>query len=113
MARATLDELDDRMNATASAILGSPITYTVFGEAAQTLRAHVTYPDAEVDFNSASAILQDITVEIDKAILPVKPKRDHTVELPKVPGRVWNPYGVLSSRSGDQWVFRLKEVRDA
>lgn len=113
MARATLDELDDRMNATASAILGSPISYTVFGESAETVQAHVIYPDEQVDFDSASAIVQDITVEIDIAILPDRPRDKDRIELPKLSGKVWRPHSVMRSRSGDQWVFRLKEVRNA
>jgi hypothetical protein len=113
MARPTLDEIDDRMNASVSAILGSSITYTVFGEAQQTIRAHVMYPDDEVGFDSGSAIMQDITVEIDMAILPDKPKKADLIVVPKRPGKVWHPHGVTRHRSGDQWVFRLKEVRDA
>lgn len=113
MARPTLDEIDDRMNASVSAILGSSITYTVFGEAPQTIRAHVMYPDDEVGFDSGSAIMQDITVEIDMAILPGKPKKEDLIELAKRPGKVWRPHGVTRHRSGDAWVFRLKEVRDA
>lgn len=113
MARASLDELEDRMNATASAILGSPISYTVFGETAQTVQAHVTYPDEQVDFDNGSAMMQDITVEIDIAILPDRPRDKDRLELPKRPGKVWKPHGVTRHRSGDQWVFRLKEVRNA
>lgn len=113
MARATLDELEDQMNASVSSILGSPISYTVFGEAAQTVQAHVLYPDDQVDFDSGSAMVQDITVEIDIAILPARPREKDRIELPKRPGKVWKPHGVGRHRSGDQWVFRLKEVRDA
>ncbi|MGQ2942924.1 MAG: hypothetical protein ACT6Q7_02865 [Blastomonas fulva] len=112
MARATLDELEDRMNTTVSAILGSPISYTVFGQSAQTVQAHVTYPDDEVGFDAGSAMLQDITVEIDMAILPARPRDKDRIALPKRPGKVWKPVNVTRHRSGDQWVFRLKEVRD-
>lgn len=113
MARPTLDEIEDRMNAAVSSVLGSPIQYTVFGEAQRTIRAHVTYADQQIEMTAANVVTQDISIEVDFAILPDKPRAKDIVGLPNIAGKLWQPVNVTRNRSGSAWVFGVKEIRDA
>lgn len=106
-----LSAFDALLAQTCAAVLGDEIQYRVDGAAEFiTLHAHGNYEDQISAFEGSAAIEQDIRLEIPKVNLPIKPNGKARVTLPRVPGRLFRPINVHTDKSGEHWVFELKDV---
>lgn len=111
MALPRLEDLDAIVNRIVADVVGDAIQYRAAGASSySTLSAHVDYRDEVKAFDGASAMAQDIRVEMLIADVPVKPNGDVRITLPKRPGKVFKPINANYDQSGEHWAFELKDV---
>jgi hypothetical protein len=105
----TLEALDVELESTTRALLGDTITYTPAGGSALTpFDAFVDYGES-ADRRGGSRIIQDdMSVEVPVSIIAEVDKAD-VIELPKRPGKRYQPRDWLRDETGDAWVIALKE----
>jgi len=106
-----LASLDEKLNRATSRLLGDLITYTPAGGAPQGVNAFVDYSDVVRDFTNSTARVQGMQVEVFDHEVGVEPCSEVTVRLPKRPGKIYRPVGVVRNESATGWIFALKEVK--
>ena len=100
----TLESLDSLLDGTTMTVLGDSLTYDGV--------AHKGFVDyGEQTRVGIGAIEQDMTVQIRRADIPVRPSASNRVVLARLPGETYQPAAVELDDSGNHWVFALKRVR--
>lgn len=90
-------------------LLGDTITVTPPSSAPRTFKAHVNHRDKTRLLDFSSATVQDIVIDLDKALVPGKPLATWRIALPRLPGRFFSPKDVNTDDSALRWEFGLKE----
>ena len=94
-------------------LIGDALTITPSGGSATSIRGQVNYGQAIADFGDTGAVIDDMSVDYDAALIAGKPGKGWRVALPRLAGRLFEPLAVRRDESGKRWVFGLKEVFDA
>jgi len=99
------------LNEPCMAALGDAVRYKPAAGAFTDFSAYVDYGEALRDLETGKAIEQDITVQILKSDVPVKPNSQCRITLGRVPDQTFKPINVRSDRSGAHWEFEVALVQ--
>lgn len=109
MTAPTLEDIEAGfLDAPCMAVLGDTIQYRPAGRATfATIRGYVEHAEALRDIGTGQVIEQDVTVDVLKSDVPVRPSALCRVRLPKVAGTTFKPANVRSDASGTHWQFEI------
>lgn len=103
-----LEDLEaELLNEQCMAGLGDAVWYKPAAGVYADLRGYVDYGEALRDLENGKVIEQDITVQMLKTDVPVRPSGQCRITLSRIPESIFKPVNVRSDRSGSHWEFEV------
>lgn len=105
----TLEDLEASfLDAPCMAALGDTILYRAAGRAAfATIKGYVEHTEALRDIGTGQVVDQDVTIEVLKTDVPVKPSGLCRIRLPRVTGLTFKAAQARNSPNGNHWLFEV------
>jgi hypothetical protein len=107
----TLEDIEGSfLDAPTMAILGDSISYKTSGGSFVAIRGYVDFGESARDLETGQIIAQEITVEVLRTDVPVRPNAQCRVTIGKLAGRIYKPVNIRNSEDGNHWLFEVDRV---
>ena len=112
MTALNLEDIEaDFLDAPCVAVLGDTILYRALGRAAySTIKGFVEHSDLLRDLASGQVIEQDVTVEVFRADVPVRPAAGVRIQFPRITGVIFKAVNTRLNPAGSGWIFEVARV---
>ena len=112
MTALNLEDLEtDFLDVPCMDVLGDTIGYKAAGRATfATIKGYVEHADALRDIGTGQVIDQDVTVEVLRVDVPIRPGSGARIRFPRITGATFKAVNARVSNSGTAWIFEVKEV---
>lgn len=107
----TLEDMEGAfLDAPCMAGLGDSITYKAVVGGWNPFLAYVDFAEGQRGMSVSDAVSQDISVQIMRSDIPVRPSDACRIKFGKIPGKIYKPVNVRLSTSGTYWEFEVVKV---
>lgn len=90
--------------------LGDSISYQPPGGSYVPLRAYVDFGEQERDLETGKIIAQEISLEVLRADVPVRPSASSRLTITQYGSQVFRPVNVRLAEDGQHWLFEVEKV---
>lgn len=109
----TLEDMEGAfLDAPCMAALGDSIRYMAVGGSFVAMLAYVDHAEGSRPLGTGEVIEQDMSVQVLRSDVPVRPSSACRVTVGKVPGKTFKPVNVRRDTTGQFWEFELALVNE-
>lgn len=106
-----LEDIEDSfLNRKVMDSLGDSISYKPLGGSYAPIRGYVDFGEQERDLETGKIIAQEISVEVMRADVPVRPSATSRLTITQYGAQIFRPVNVRLSEDGRHWLFEVEKV---